>query len=94
VSGERGARRGDVWHGPLAAPRAPQWAGPRLLPTARNPGSQHGLTRPPLPPLLPPHSPGYSFEITTYLGGWGLEGLLGSRKPVLSGIVNGIDDEE
>lgn len=39
-------------------------------------------------------SPGYSNEITTYLGGWGLEGLLGARRPVLSGIVNGIDLEE
>ncbi|GBF98815.1 soluble starch synthase chloroplastic [Raphidocelis subcapitata] len=39
-------------------------------------------------------SPGYSTEITTYLGGWGLEGLLGARQPVLSGIVNGIDEDE
>lgn len=37
---------------------------------------------------------GYSSEITTYLGGWGMEGMLTNRKPVLSGIVNGIDNEE
>lgn len=45
-----------------------------------------------LPPAPPPS--GYSNEITTFLGGWGLEGLLSSRAPVLSGIVNGIDEEE
>ncbi|KAI8464053.1 MAG: hypothetical protein J3K34DRAFT_441759 [Monoraphidium minutum] len=39
-------------------------------------------------------SPGYSAEITTYLGGWGMEGLLGDRHSVLTGIVNGIDMEE
>jgi starch synthase len=38
-------------------------------------------------------SPGYAGEIRTWLGGWGLEGLLNSRGPVLNGIVNGIDDE-
>jgi starch synthase len=37
---------------------------------------------------------GYSTEITTFLGGWGLEGLLASRASVLSGIVNGIDEDE
>lgn len=39
-------------------------------------------------------SPGYSEEITTYLGGWGMEALLGGRGPVLNGIVNGIDMDE
>lgn len=38
-------------------------------------------------------SPGYAGEIRTYLGGWGLEGLIDSRAYVLNGIVNGIDDE-
>jgi starch synthase len=38
-------------------------------------------------------SPGYSEEIKTYLGGWGMEGMLSSRAPVLNGIVNGIDME-
>lgn len=38
-------------------------------------------------------SPGYAGEIRTWLGGWGLEGLLNARGPVLNGIVNGIDDE-
>ena len=52
----------------------------------------------PFPTLHPPYPtlphPGYSHEITTLLGGWGLEGLLGSRAFVLSGIVNGIDMDE
>jgi len=39
-------------------------------------------------------SPGYSEEIKTYLGGWGMEGMLSSRAPVLNGIVNGIDMDE
>ena len=39
-------------------------------------------------------SPGYADEVTTLLGGWGLDGLLGGRRPVLNGIVNGIDDDE
>jgi starch synthase len=43
---------------------------------------------------FPGHPSGYSGEIKTYLGGWGMEGLLASRAPVLSGIVNGIDMEE
>jgi starch synthase len=38
-------------------------------------------------------SPGYSEEIRTWLGGWGLEGMLSDRGFVLNGIVNGIDDE-
>ncbi len=38
-------------------------------------------------------SPGYAGEIRTYLGGWGMEGLLNERAPVLNGIVNGIDVE-
>ena len=28
------------------------------------------------------------------LGGWGLDGLLAARQPVLNGIVNGIDNDE
>jgi len=39
-------------------------------------------------------SPGYAREVTTWLGGWGLEGLLAARSPVLSGIVNGIEEAE
>ncbi|XP_019200298.1 PREDICTED: soluble starch synthase 1, chloroplastic/amyloplastic isoform X2 [Ipomoea nil] len=39
-------------------------------------------------------SQGYSWEITTPEGGYGLQGLLGSRKPVLNGITNGIDVNE
>eukprot|EP00879_Flechtneria_rotunda_P022859 GHRR01024158.1.p1 GENE.GHRR01024158.1~~GHRR01024158.1.p1 ORF type:complete len:113 (+),score=19.06 GHRR01024158.1:941-1279(+) len=38
-------------------------------------------------------SPGYSDEIKTWLGGWGLEGTLMDRGPVVNGIVNGIDTE-
>jgi hypothetical protein len=57
------------------------------------------LTRSFIPPAHPRAARpnlniGYSDEITTYLGGWGMEGLLGARKPVLSGIVNGIDMDE
>lgn len=34
-------------------------------------------------------SPGYAFEITTPEGGWGLEGMIGSRGYVLTGVLNG-----
>ncbi|CAA0824690.1 Starch synthase 1- chloroplastic/amyloplastic [Striga hermonthica] len=37
---------------------------------------------------------GYSWEITTPEGGYGLHELLSSRKAVLTGITNGIDDSE
>ena len=47
---------------------------------------------PPAPPA-PQVSAGYAEEIKTYLGGWGMEGLLTQRGPVLNGIVNGIDTE-
>jgi hypothetical protein len=63
-------------------PRPRPRAGPQLLTPRRVPRRASRLAT------------GYSAEITTILGGWGLEGLLGSRSPVLSGIVNGIDDEE
>ncbi|CAM8932174.1 unnamed protein product [Rhodiola kirilowii] len=39
-------------------------------------------------------SQGYSWEITTPEGGYGLNELLSSRKSVLTGITNGIDTEE
>ncbi|KAL9225411.1 hypothetical protein vseg_001340 [Gypsophila vaccaria] len=39
-------------------------------------------------------SQGYSWEITTVEGGYGLHGLLTSRKFVLNGIINGIDVNE
>lgn len=39
-------------------------------------------------------SPGYADEIRTWLGGWGMEGLLDQRSFVLNGIVNGIDGDE
>ncbi|KAF8061313.1 SS1 [Scenedesmus sp. PABB004] len=39
-------------------------------------------------------SPGYAEEIRTWLGGWGMEGMLNARGPVLNGIVNGIDDSD
>ncbi|PSS32995.1 Soluble starch synthase [Actinidia chinensis var. chinensis] len=39
-------------------------------------------------------SQGYSREITTVEGGYGLDELLTSRKSVLNGIANGIDDTE
>lgn len=39
-------------------------------------------------------SQGYSWEITTVEGGYGLHELLGSRKTVLNGITNGIDVNE
>lgn len=38
-------------------------------------------------------SAGYAEEVRTYLGGWGMEGILSSRAPVLNGVVNGIDTE-
>jgi starch synthase len=38
-------------------------------------------------------SPGYAEEICTWLGGWGMEGMIDACGPVLNGIVNGIDDE-
>lgn len=38
-------------------------------------------------------SPGYAEEIRTWLGGWGMEGLLNDRAFVLNGIVNGVDTE-
>ncbi|KAF4380381.1 hypothetical protein F8388_024674 [Cannabis sativa] len=37
-------------------------------------------------------SKGYAWEITTVEGGYGLQDLLSSRKSVLNGITNGIDD--
>ncbi|XP_057951560.1 soluble starch synthase 1, chloroplastic/amyloplastic [Malania oleifera] len=39
-------------------------------------------------------SQGYSWEITTVEGGYGLDELLSSRKSVLNGITNGVDDAE
>ncbi|KAK7828164.1 starch synthase 1 [Quercus suber] len=39
-------------------------------------------------------SQGYSWEITTAEGGYGLNGLLSSRRSVLNGITNGIDVAE
>ncbi|XP_058095886.1 soluble starch synthase 1, chloroplastic/amyloplastic [Magnolia sinica] len=39
-------------------------------------------------------SQGYSWEITTSEGGYGLHELLASRKSVLNGITNGIDVDE
>jgi hypothetical protein len=70
----------------------------------RDPGPLPNRLQPPIATSSTAHNrlvnrlvdrpPGYSNEITTYLGGWGLEGLLGARRPVLSGIVNGIDLEE
>ncbi|KAJ7959356.1 Starch synthase, chloroplastic/amyloplastic [Quillaja saponaria] len=39
-------------------------------------------------------SEGYSWEITTAEGGYGLDELLGSRRSVLNGITNGIDVTE
>ncbi|EFJ41340.1 hypothetical protein VOLCADRAFT_98674 [Volvox carteri f. nagariensis] len=39
-------------------------------------------------------SAGYAEEIKTYLGGWGMEGILSARDPVLNGVVNGIDTDE
>ncbi|KAF5182371.1 Glycogen synthase, partial [Thalictrum thalictroides] len=39
-------------------------------------------------------SQGYSWEITTVEGGYGLDELLSSRKSVLNGITNGIDVTE
>ena len=43
------------------------------------------------PPTNRQVSAGYAEEIKTYLGGWGMEGLLESRNFVLNGITNGID---
>lgn len=39
-------------------------------------------------------SQGYAWEITTQEGGWGLDGLLRSRKMVINGITNGADVDE
>ncbi|KAI3882361.1 hypothetical protein MKX03_028061, partial [Papaver bracteatum] len=39
-------------------------------------------------------SKGYVWEITTIEGGYGLDGLISSRKSVLDGITNGIDVDE
>ncbi|KAL6508308.1 Pentafunctional AROM polypeptide [Orobanche hederae] len=39
-------------------------------------------------------SQGYSWEITTPEGGYGLNGLLSGRRTVLTGITNGIDGNE
>jgi starch synthase len=36
---------------------------------------------------------GYADEIRTWMGGWGMDGLLESRAYVLNGITNGIDYE-
>lgn len=36
-------------------------------------------------------SPGYAEEIKTWMGGWGMDGLIASRGFVLNGITNGID---
>jgi glycogen synthase len=38
-------------------------------------------------------SPGYAEEVKTWLGGWGMDGLLASRGFVLNGVTNGIDTE-
>lgn len=40
------------------------------------------------------HVQGYAWEITTKEGGWGLDGVLNSRKSVINGIVNGVDVKE
>ncbi|KAJ7543722.1 hypothetical protein O6H91_09G050100 [Diphasiastrum complanatum] len=39
-------------------------------------------------------SQGYAWEITTQEGGYGLDGLLRSRKSVINGITNGVDVDE
>lgn len=39
-------------------------------------------------------SPGYSWEIKTPEGGWGLEQMLSQRSFALNGVLNGIDDVE
>lgn len=39
-------------------------------------------------------SPGYAHEITTPEGGWRMDPLLGDRSFVLSGIINGMRDDE
>lgn len=39
-------------------------------------------------------SAGYAGEIKTWMGGWGLDGLLVNRDYVLNGITNGIDMDE
>lgn len=47
-----------------------------------------------MPPLHTPQvSPGYAEEVKTWLGGWGMDGLLASRGFVLNGVINGIDTE-
>jgi starch synthase len=38
-------------------------------------------------------SAGFAEEIQTFLGGWGMEGLLQERASVINGITNGIDME-
>ena len=38
-------------------------------------------------------SPGYAEEVKTWLGGWGMDGLLASSGFVLNGVTNGIDTE-
>ena len=39
-------------------------------------------------------SPGYALEMTSPLGGWGLDGTAGSRWEKLDGVLNGIDEKE
>ncbi|CAG9461329.1 unnamed protein product [Pedinophyceae sp. YPF-701] len=39
-------------------------------------------------------SPTYAGEIQSPEGGWGMEWLLGSRAPVVNGVLNGIDGED
>lgn len=105
----RPPRPGCSLAAPCAPPSLPQHtqarrpAAPRTLwPFLASPHPRPSPCAPPLPPpnlqnLLSPTTlplPGYSQEITTFLGGWGLEGLLLSRSPVLNGIVNGIDEDE
>lgn len=87
------AYQGQFWHWDFSltgldwryfnSEQMEHWGGLNLLKT--------GIT---LSDMVTTVSPTYAFEITTPLGGMGLDGILAKRGSDLTGIINGIDPDE